>query len=302
MLLPDLLSLRAPTNTDSLVAWWEETRAARDREATPVDRAFVGGALADRLGFAFATGYHEALRALVKTTGDEISALCVTEARGNSPKDIDTTLVAAGDDYVLTGKKKWATTAPLAKTLLVCASIGAGPDGKNQLKLVRVSTNAPGVRLTSSSAPFVPEIPHAEVELERVRVTADDILPGDGYNDYVKPFRTVEDAHVHAALIGYLIGVARRHELARDLIEQLIATAVAARAIALADPKSPATHIALAGLITFAGEHVVETEREWEESNDAEWKRWLRDRALLRVAGAARAARCERAWEAFPLR
>ncbi len=299
MLLPDLLSLRASTSTDSLTAWWEQTRDARERETTTVDRALVGGALADRLGFAFAAGYHEALRALVKTSSDDISALCVTEARGNSPKDIETTLVASGDDFEITGKKKWATTAPLAKSLLVCATLGTGADGKPRLRMVRVSTSAPGVRMTSASAPFVPEIPHAEVELERVRVTADDILPGDGYTDYVKPFRTIEDVHVHAALIGYLLGVARRHELARDLIEQLIATAVTARTIALADPRSPATHLALAGLITFAGEHVVETERAWEETDDDEWKRWLRDRPLLRVAGAARAARCQRAWEAI---
>jgi hypothetical protein len=297
MLLPDLLSPRQAPSTDSLTAWWDQTREARGRETTTVDRALVGGVLADRLGFAFAAGYHEALRALVQTKSDDICALCITEARGNSPKDIDTTLTVAGDDFEITGKKKWATTAPLAKTLLVCATLGNGPDGKPMLRIVRVPANAPGVTLTPSSAPFVPEIPHAEVELDHVRVTADDILPGDGYTDYVKPFRTIEDAHVHAALIGYLIGAARRHDLARDLLEQLLATAVTARAIALADPTSPTTHLALAGLITFAGEHVVETERALEESDDDEWKRWVRDRALLRVAGAARAARCQRAWE-----
>ena len=39
-----------------------------------------------------------------------------------------------------------------------------------------------------------------------------DLLPGDGYDIYLKPFRTIEDIHVHAALIGYLVGVARRLE------------------------------------------------------------------------------------------
>jgi alkylation response protein AidB-like acyl-CoA dehydrogenase len=298
MLLPDLLSPRQAPSTDSLTAWWDETREARGRETTTVDRALVGGVLADRLGFAFAAGYHEALRALVQGKSDDICALCITETRGNAPKDIDTTLTIAGDAFEITGKKKWATTAPLAKTLLVCATLGTGGDGKPMLRIVRVPADAPGVTLTASSAPFVPEIPHAEVELDHVRVTAGDILPGDGYTEYVKPFRTIEDAHVHAALIGYLIGTARRHGLARDLVEQLLATAVSARAIALADPRSPTTHLALAGLITLAGEHVARAERALEATDDAEWKRWLRDRALLRVAGAARAARCQRAWEA----
>jgi acyl-CoA dehydrogenase len=34
----------------------------------------------------------------------------------------------------------------------------------------------------------------------------------------------------------------------------------------------------------------------WAAAPDAEWTRWQRDRALLRVAGSARAARRDRAW------
>jgi acyl-CoA dehydrogenase len=164
---------------------------------------------------------------------------------------------------------------------------------------VRVSTTAPGVKITPSSAPFVPEIPHAEVQLDRVRVEASAVLPGDGYTDYVKPFRTVEDAHVHCALLGYLVGVARRHDFARDLIERMLAAAAATRAIALADPKDPATHVTLAGAITLATTLVSELESVWEDFEDDEWSRWQRDRALLRVAGAARAARRDAAWTAF---
>ena len=93
--------------------------------------------------------------------------------------------------------------------------------GRNALRMVRVPTDAPGVTLAPSSAPFVPEIPHAEVTLDHVHVATDAVLPGDGYTEYVKPFRTVEDAHVHAALLGYLIGIARRHDFDRLLIEQI---------------------------------------------------------------------------------
>jgi hypothetical protein len=251
--------------------------------------------LANRVGFAFSSGYHEALRALVGGTG--IYSLCVTEARGNSPKDIDTTLTAAGDGFVLTGKKKWATGASFATALLVAATAGVDAHGRNQIRIVRVPRTSSGVKLVPATTPFVPEIPHAEVELERVSVRAEDLLPGDGYSDYVKPFRTVEDAHVHAALLGYLVGVARRHDLGRELIERLLATVLAIRGVALADPKSPAVHLALAGAITQSAQLVIEIEREWEDSDDDEWKRWQRDRALLRVAGAARAARRDRAWQ-----
>ncbi len=282
-----LLELR-PLAVDSLESWWLATRDVREAPELTVDRALLGGVLADRLGYAFAGGYQAALQALVP--GDGVRSLCITEARGNSPKDIDTVF----DGETVTGKKKWATAGPLATELLVCAKTGVDEQGRNKLVMVRVP--AKSAKLVASSAPFVPEIPHAEVELDHVRATG--VLPGDGYTEYVKPFRTIEDVHVHTALLGYLIGVCRRHDFARDLIEQLLASAIAMRALGTADPKSPATHVALAGAITGASRLVLEVERAWEEVEDEEWERWQRDRALLRVAGANRAARRDAAWTA----
>lgn len=257
----------------------------------PVDRALVGGASADRLGFAFASGYREALRALVPgLTG--VAALCATEDGGAHPRAIQTTLAGG----VLTGRKKWATGANAASTLLVVASVGHDEHGKNQLRVVRVPTDSPGVRMHASSAPFVPEIQHAEVELDHVRVADGDVLPGDGYDDYLKPFRTVEDAHVHAALAGYLLGVARRRGW-REHVERLLAVALAARQVALADPRLATTHLALAGVLELAVRQVAELEATWAATPDDEWQRWQRDRPLLRVAASARAARRERAWD-----
>ncbi len=196
----------------------------------------------------------------------------------------------------LNGKKKWATGADRAASLLVVATTGTDAAGRNQLRVVRVATNAPGVTIRATSAPFVPEIQHAEIDLEHVRVSDADVLPGDGYDDYLKPFRTVEDAHVHAALIGYLVAIARRHGW-RDQIERLLVLALATRSVALADPKAATTHLALAGVLELATRAVGDIEAAWTAAPDDEWQRWQRDRPLLRVAASARAARRERAWE-----
>jgi hypothetical protein len=103
--------------------------------------------------------------------------------------------------------------------------------------------------------------------------------------------------HVHAALAGYLLGVARRHEW-HDLVERLLAVALAVRAAALSDPKLATTHIALAGVLALAMREVEEVEARWRaQVDDPEHVRWQRDRPLLQVAMAARAARRERAWE-----
>lgn len=298
-LLHALLTLKPPA-ADTLRTWWEETARERARWPLTIERALVGGVLSDRLGFAFASGYAEALRALAPAHAEGITALCATEEGGNHPKAIQTRLEpAAGGQggYTLTGKKKWATVATEASALLVVASTGQD-GGKNRLRVVRVATNAPGVVLVPSAAPFVPEIPHAEVELRGVAIAEADVLPGDGYDDYLKPFRTVEDLHVHAALIGYLIGVSRRHNLDRAVVEPLVALATTVHAMAHADPKSAATHVGLAGLIALATRAVEAVEQAWGVP-DEEHARWHRDRALLKVAGAARAARRDKAWESL---
>lgn len=261
----------------------------------PVDRALAGGAAADRLGHAFAAGYREALRALVPDL-EGITALCITEDKGNHPRAIETRLVeVAPGAYELTGKKKWATVGSLAQTLLVAVSVGAD-GGRNQLRLVRVRADAPGVKVIEMAQPFVPEIPHAEIHLERVAVRADDLLPGDGYTTYVKPFRTVEDIHVHAALLGYWIGVAIRHALARDLVERLLALAHATRALAARDRDAAETHVVLAGTLALVPPVLADVESAWSSLGGDEWQRWQRDRVLLQVASTARAARLEKAW------
>lgn len=285
--------------TDSLDVWWSETAARRTAWDASIDRAIAAGSLADRVGFAFAAGYGAALRALVgDRVHDGIHALCATEETGNHPRAIKTTLSALPDGgFELTGKKKWATVAPHATALLVVATTGDGPDGKPRLRVVRVPASAQGVRLTPSAAPFIPEIPHAEIELAHVRLAAEDVLPGDGYDDYLKPFRTVEDLHVHAALLAYLIGVARMRQFPHELVEQLLASLVAVRALGLADPRAATTHVALAGVLAAVHERLPELERPWAALADEEWRRWERDRAILRVASAARTARRDRAWE-----
>ncbi|HWU89733.1 MAG TPA: acyl-CoA dehydrogenase family protein [Kofleriaceae bacterium] len=289
--------IRSPPATDDLRAWWDATAGHRAAWTAPLDRALAGGACADRLGFAFAAGYAEALRALVpELPPGAITALCATEEGGAHPRAIRTRLAAvAPGRYELSGRKRWATVANAASSLLVVASTGE-EGGRNRLRVVRVRADAPGLRLHPTTAPFVPEIPHAEVELDGVIATDADLLPGDGYDAYLKPFRTIEDLHVHAALAGYLIGVARRRRLPRELVERLLVLAAAARAIAGVAPAAAATHAALAGVLELAARLVAEVEALWSAAPDDEWARWQRDRALLRVAGGARAARRERAW------
>jgi hypothetical protein len=283
--------------TDALSTWWDATLPQRAAWTEPFDRAFAGGACSDRLGFAFAAGYAEALRALVpELPPGSLSSLCATEDGGNHPRAIRTQLTpVAPGRYELSGRKTWASAASPASWLLVVATTGESA-GRPQLRVVRVRGDAPGVRLSSAAAPFVPEIPHASVELDRVAASDADLLPGDGYDRYVKPFRTIEDIHIHAALTGYLTSLARRLALPRDLVERLLGHALALHALAHADPSAATTHAALAGTLELGHRLIGELEPLWSAAPSDEWTRWQRDRRLLQVAGTARAARRDRAW------
>lgn len=265
-------------------------RAVEAEFSHSVDRAALGGFAADRLGFAFAAGYGAALQRLVPELADRRTCLAATEAGGGHPRAIETKLASR----TLTGTKTFATLSPIADELLVVASLGAH-EGRNVLRVVRVPRIRAGVVIEPLPPwPVAPEIPHAVVKLEGVVVEDDEVLPGDGYDRYLKPFRTIEDVHVMSATVGYLIGVGRRARWDRAVLEALIATFASFRSIADAEPSHFGTHVALAGA-HHALEGIVEG-LDWSVVDPPERERWTRDAPILKVAGKARAARREAAW------
>ncbi|QRK08110.1 acyl-CoA dehydrogenase family protein [Archangium violaceum] len=288
----------APVSLGSIEDWWTQHLRLASRFSLPVDVAFAGGFAADRLGYAFASGYHSALRSLFPALPFERRyALCVTEARGGHPSAMDTRLTGAGDGPLrLEGTKAFITLGTAADELLVVASEGQDVQGRNRLRLVRIDSRRPGVTLTElPPTPFVPEVPHAELRLHEVEVAPAEVLPGDGYERYVKPFRTVEDCHVFAAVLGWLIQVARRSGWPDEVREELLALAVTMRGLAQSEPASPAVHLALSGALDLFRARVDGLGTLWERVDAPTCERWERDRLLLNVAGKVRAKRRETA-------
>jgi hypothetical protein len=294
-----LASRHALLVADDIKDWWPLWSRVSPRFSDPIEAAIAGGALADRLGFAFAAGYHAALRSLIPALAAEhLVALCATEDKGAHPRHIQSTLESDGEGYELSGHKRWSTLATEANELLVLAKVGTDAAGRNQLRLARVRADAPGVSIRPMPVtPFAPEIPHAEISFERVRVESAELLQGDAWERYVKPFRTIEDLHVHGSLLGYLVGVGCRCSWPESDVERLLALIVAVRALAQESPEPPEIHLALAGLLDQTARVVQELEPRWQTVGAHERERWQRDQGLLSVAGAARAARTKRAWQ-----
>ena len=165
--------------------------------------AVYGGRVAATPGLAFLAGYQAALRKLWPMAPVGLGALCATENRKLRPADMTTR--ASG---VISGRKDFVTAGASASWLLVTAR--EEQEGEPiRLGLFAVQADSTGVSLEPGDPiSLLPDIPHARLRLE---YAAGERLAGDGWADYVKPFRTLEDIYVLAAMAAWLYGLGVQH-------------------------------------------------------------------------------------------
>ena len=289
---------------DGLQAWCEQWRQLAAERHDPVGLALRGGFAADRVGWAFAAGYQSALRQLIKVNGGtvddhELLAMCATEAGGNRPRDIETRIADDGAGGVtVTGRKTWTTLGSACTGLLVVGRVDGGETDRPALKIARVDTHTQGVSLVEKPPlDFVPEVPHVAAVFDGAKAEA--LMPGDGYSDFVKPFRTVEDTFIALAVQAWLVREGRARGWPRSFLESLIASQAGLAAVAAQPAGAPATHIALAGALARTNDLYQQADALWADERDAAAERWRRDRPLFQVAGKPRAMRAQRAWESL---
>lgn len=283
----------------SIDEWWPRFQAARGDWPVAIDQAIAGGAMADRIGYAFAAGYQAALRRMdPELPTDRMASFSVTEEGGGHPRAVKSTLTPAdGGGFRLDGDKKWATLSSGGGVVLAVASTGTDDQGRNRLRVARVGLERPGVEvIRMPPTPFSPEIPHCRLAFRGVQVRADEILDGDGYEQFVKPFRTIEDLHVGVAILAYLFSVAQQYGWPHEVREEMLSVIVAMRALGLSDPRSAAVHLALEGVARTRHAILERCAAHWDNVPAEVRERWQRDAVLTGVAGAARAKRTETAW------
>ncbi len=274
-----------PETTPSIDGWLARHRLRSD---PPLEMAVRGGFAADRLGLAFASGYQAACRQLVPDAPPGwLLALCATESGGGHPRAIQAVL----SEGRLTGAKRFVSMGTLARGLLVVARVGEAA-GRPRLKVALVDATAAGVTVAPQPVlPFIPEVPHATLSLRAVAPVR--ILPGDGYTEHLKPFRTIEDTFIHIALLAHLIGVGRQSGWSAETIEALVAQLCGLVTLSTLDPRSRRTHRALGGILASISGLMASLD--FSTTPEATQLRWARDAPLLQLAGRARAARLEAA-------
>ncbi len=255
----------------------------------------VHGALrADSQATAGIAGHQAAIRRLFPNTeSDAITAFCVSEARGPHPRYIETSL--SDDQSTITGKKMWGTMAPPASTLYVAASTGVDADGNNQL--VMTAINFPQESVTQIALPKerqAGEIPICDLEFNATAVA--EVIPGDAYSLYIKPFRLIEDVFSTLATQIALFRLGERTGLDQSQREDLLALIVQGLVVAEGQMNRPHEILLLTSYLRASQAHWGLLAAQWHRADPSLFKSWQPQRMILTVAARAREQRRTNAW------
>lgn len=255
---------------------------------TPFELAVLGGRLMATPGLAFLVGYQAALRMLWPSAPLSLGALCATEQRSLRVADMQTRL----SGLRLSGRKDFVTAGDAADWLLVAARSEASGEVA-RLSLAVVYPGEPGVQVEKlPPIPLMPDISHGRLILENAHC---ELLAGDGWDAYVKPFRTLEDVYVLSAMTAWLYGVGQDCDWPQTLQLRLLALLAGCAEVSRQAPNNTAGHVLLGGLFAQfdglkaeVGQAMADGPREWAAM-------WQRDQAVMDLASAARGKRLAKA-------
>lgn len=255
---------------------------------TLFELAVLGGRLMTTPGLAFLVGYQAALRMLWPSAPPSLGALCATELRSLRVADMQTRLT----DLRLSGRKDFVTAGDAADWLLIAARSEA-PGESPRLSLAVVYPGEPGVRLEKLPAmPLMPDISHGQLFLDNALC---ELLAGDGWDAYVKPFRTLEDVYVLSAMTAWLYGVGQESDWPQVLQLRLLALLAGCAEASRQAPNNSAGHVLLGGLFAQFDGLKVEVNQALADGPPQWAAMWLRDQAVMDLAAGARGKRLVKA-------
>ncbi|MCJ8168697.1 acyl-CoA dehydrogenase [Atopomonas sediminilitoris] len=261
---------------------------------SPLALALLGGKTAATPGLAFLTGYQAALRALCPAAPQGLGALCVTENKSVRPND----MACRWDGQQLNGRKDFVTAADAAQWVLVAARCEA-PEQPAQIRLLELDCDQSGVQVELLPAlAMMPDIGHARIHFAAARAR---VLPGDGWDEYVKPFRSIEDLYVLTATVAWLFGVLQRAECDEPLRLQLLNLLSACAELTRHDARQADTHYLLAGAFSQFSALRGPIAQCMAALDNPAAALWTRDQALLSFAQKARDTRLEKARQSLGL-
>ena len=302
--LLDLL-LRSPEQVecDTLAQYlpaWREASGTYGSSG-PYVAAIAAALRADRMAWAFFSGYQGALHAGFiggRVNADRrVAAFCANES-GRKLTEIITSLHGSDGAWRLQGRKSWMLAGIDDPDMFILARAAEGPPtGPGSLAIVRVPGSAAGVELSAPRPQsVVPELPHREVGFNDVHVERGQLLKGDGYRDYARPFRLREDVFVTGCTLAFLLAQSHRAGWPTPWRQRCIAVLLTLVECASLSASETRTELLTAGTLALAGELIDQVDPFWTSTESAAGARWRRDKPILGGGKEARRQRALSAW------
>ncbi|GAA1238438.1 acyl-CoA dehydrogenase family protein [Janibacter melonis] len=154
--------------------------------------------------------------------GELVASFALTEPdAGSDPSGLRTKAVRDGDDYVISGQKRYITNAPQADLFMVFARTGDVSEGTKGISVFVVDASLEGVTVGPKDAKMGQRGAHtAEVYLDEVRVGAECLVGGVEGEGFSAAMRSLAKGRLH---IGALcVGLAERltHEALQHSLDQ----------------------------------------------------------------------------------
>ncbi len=143
-------------------------------------------------------------------SGDAIASFALTEdGAGSDPSRVRTRAVRDGDDYVLTGTKRFITNAPEADVLVVFARTNENVPPHKGISVFLVETDRSGVRIGPPDAKMGQSGAHtAEVFFDDVRIPAGSLVGGEEDTGFGAAMASLTRGRLHIAAL--CVGMATR--------------------------------------------------------------------------------------------
>jgi len=289
---------------DSLINWCQTIRTDSFKSVPLELESLYCGFFSNSVGQAFAAAYEVALQRLTGAdTIKSVASFCVTENKSTHPASMRSSLsIDDGGRYQVSGKKDFVTLAREAKKLFVAVRFGASGAGQSKIKLVEIAIDAPGVNVQLlPDLPFVSDVSHGVVSFDSVVVDQTNIFSGDGYANYVKPFRWLEDINVFMSVAAYLFKLSLAFKWPVEARVEMISLLVSLSNLQKMKADSPVSHVVMFELADNLDQWLTRYNEAWSGVPEMFAIGWKRDLALLKVAARARKARYKNAMAVLDL-
>ncbi|BBY79437.1 acyl-CoA dehydrogenase family protein [Mycolicibacterium pulveris] len=143
-------------------------------------------------------------------SGDVVASFALTEpGAGSNPSGLRTKAVADGDDWVISGQKRFITNAPTANLFVVFARTRPADDAGPGIAVFLVPADTQGVQVGAKDAKMGQEGAWtADVSFDDVRVSAEALVGGSEDIGYRAAMISLARGRVHIAALA--VGTAQR--------------------------------------------------------------------------------------------